>query len=460
MKLVMKFGGTSLADAERIRRCARLVRDHAAGDRVAVVVSAMDGVTEELLALADAAVHGGHGITEARLAALRERHQEAARILGEPGPATALLEDLARLLQGLAAVGEVTPRSLDAVVSFGERLSAILFTRALGLEGVEAQTFTGQLAGLVTDQSFGEADPLLELSLYQVSQTLSPLLEKGKIPVVTGFIAATQHGVTTTLGRGGSDFSATLLGSALEADEIWIWSDVDGLMDADPRIVPTARRIERISFAEAVEMAQFGAKAMHPRALEPAAERGIPVRMKNTFNPDGPGTLIAEDAEDAAGTVARSIHAITDAGLITVTGAAMIGRAGTAARVFQSLAERGINIRMISQSVSEAGISLAVTGRQLQSARAALESALLRTRAARRIEVEPEVAIVALVGSGMRGIPGVAARVFAAVARRKINVISIAQGSSELSISFVVPREAGAEAVRALHEEFLAPRSA
>ena len=316
-------------------------------------------------------------------------------------------------------MGELTARSRDAVLSFGERLAAALF----------------------------------ELSLYQMGERVGRALGEGRTALVTGYIAATQHGVTTTLGRGGSDYSATLLGAALGAGEVWIWSDVDGLMSADPRLVPEARLLEQISFAEAVEMAQFGAKAMHPRALEPAAERGIPVRMKNTFNPASPGTLIS--GGEASGTVARSIHLVQDAGLINVTGAAMIGHAGTAARVFQTLAERGINIRMISQSVSEAGISLAVAGNQLEAARAALESALLRTRAARRVEADREVAIVAVVGSGMRGVPGVAARMFGAIARRGINVIAIAQGSSELSVSFVVSRAAGPEAVRALHEELV-----
>jgi aspartate kinase len=222
----------------------------------------------------------------------------------------------------------------------------------------------------VTFERFGEAEPLMELSLYQIDQTLGPLLTAGEVPVVTGYIAATQHGITTTLGRGGSDYTATLLGAALKAEEIWIWSDVDGLMSADPRIVPEARRLECISFGEAVEMAQFGAKAMHPRALEPAAERGIPVRMKNAFNPEAPGTLVADET-GAPGAVARSIHLVRDAGLITVAGAAMIGHAGTAARVCQALADRGINIRMISQSVSEAGISLAVCESAREGARRA-----------------------------------------------------------------------------------------
>ena len=453
MKLVMKFGGSSLADAARMRGCAALVKARA-GDRVAVVVSALDGVTEELIALAEAAALSGGAVMKSRLAALRLRHAEAAETLGARAPVAELLDQLERLAFGIAAVGELTPRSRDAVLSFGERFSAALFERALALEGVPARAFTGAEAGLVTDEAFGDAEPLIELSLYQAAATLGPVLATGDVPVVTGFIAATQHGAITTLGRGGSDYTATLIGAALKVEEIWIWSDVDGLMSADPKIVPGARRLERISFAEAVEMGQFGAKSMHPRALEPAAERGIPVRMKNTFAPEGSGTLICADA-GAGGEVARSIHLVADAALITVTGAAMIGHAGTAARLFQALGERGINIRMISQSVSEAGISLAVAGRQIERARAAIEAALLRTGAARGVEVVEDAAIVAVVGLGMHGTPGVAARVFTAIARRGINVIAIAQGSSELSISFVVAREAAPEAVRALHEEFL-----
>ena len=455
MALVMKFGGTSVADAARIEDCARIVRDVAARTPVVVVVSAMDGVTEELLALADASVHGGAGVASEHVRALSARHAAAAAVLGAEAETARLLEELERLAGGLEAVGEVTPRSLDLALSFGERLSAVLVSAALTRAGVPARALTGQQAGIVTDAQHGEAEPLIELSFYQLKETLGPLLARGEVPVITGFIAATQHGTVTTLGRGGSDYTATLIGSALPAEEIWIWSDVEGLMDADPRIVPGARRIERIAFPEAVEMAQFGAKAMHPRALEPAAERGIPVRIKNTFDPAGAGTLIVPASADRGASVVRSVHVVSDAALVTVTGAAMIGRSGSAARVFQALADHGVNIRMISQSVSEAGISMAVAGRHLQRARAALEAALLRTHAVRAVEVEPDVALVAMVGSGMRGTPGVAARLFAAIARRGINVIAIAQGSSELSVTLVVPRDAGPHAVRALHDEFL-----
>jgi aspartate kinase len=454
MKLVMKFGGSSVADAEKMRRCAKLVQERAGRDRVAVVVSALDGVTEELLELAEAAGAANRPAVEARMKDLRRRHEECARALEEAGGTAALLEELHRLVVGISAVGELTPRSKDAVVSYGERMAAVLFRRALEREGARARAYTGQEAGLVTNDRFGEAEPLMELSLYQIAETLRGPFEAGEVPVVTGFIAATQHGVTTTIGRGGSDYTATIVGAALKADEIWIWSDVDGLMTADPRIVPGARRLDRIRFIEAVEMGLFGAKSMHPRALEPAAERRIPVRMKNTFRPEGPGTLITDEGPEST-EVVRSVLLVRDAGLITVTGAAMMGRPGTAARIFQLLADRGINVKMIILSVSEAGISFAVSGSQVAAARAALEAGMLRSGEARRVDVEEGVAIVAAIGSNMKGHPGTAARVFGAVARRGINVIAIAQGSSELSISFIVKGDAGPEAVRALHEEFL-----
>ncbi len=454
MKIVMKFGGTSVADLERIRHCARIVRERAEKDRVAVVVSALDGMTEELLELADEAGAANAPAVEARLKEIRRRHEEIARGLGEPGLAEPLLDRLDRLALGISAVGECTARSRDAVVSHGERLSTVLFRKALELEGARARAFTGREAGLVTDGRFGEAEPLMELSLYQIAGTLGEPLEAGEVPVTAGFIAATQHGVTTTIGRGGSDYTATIVGAALKADEIWIMSDVEGLMSADPRIVPGARRLDRISCAEALEMGLFGAKSMHPRALEPAAERRIPVRMKNTFNPSGEGTLITDEGP-ASKDLVRSVLLVKDAGLVTVTGAVMMGRPGTAARIFRVLAEEGINIRMIVQSVSEAGISFAVAGGQLARARAALEASVLRGGDARHVQVEEKVGIVAVVGSNMKGVPGVAARVFGAVARRNVNVIAIAQGSSELSISFAVRGEAGPDAVRALHDEFL-----
>jgi aspartate kinase len=454
MKIVMKFGGTSVADADRMRRCAKLVKDNLSGNQIVVIVSALDGMTEELLALADAAGTANHPAMNARLKEVRRRHEEAARTLDQPDAVATLLGQLDQLILGISMVGELTPRSRDAVASFGERLSAPLFRRALELEGLKSRAFTGQEAGLVTDERFGEAEPLMELSLYQIADALKGPLEAGETPVVTGFIAATQHGVVTTIGRGGSDYTATIVGAALKADEVWIWSDVDGLMTADPRIVPQARLLERIRFIEAIEMGLFGAKSMHPRALEPAADRKIPVRMKNTFNPGGAGTLIIDDST-RPNEIIRSVLVVKDAGLINITGAVMMGRPGTAARILGLLGAQGINVRVIILSVSEGGISLAVNGTQLAQARATLEANLLRSGEARQIQVVEKVAIVAVIGSYMRGHPGTAGRVFSAMGRKGVNIMAIAQGSSELSISFIVKGEDGPEAVRALHEEFL-----
>jgi aspartate kinase len=454
MKIVMKFGGSSVADAERMRRCARIVKERAGKDRVVAVVSALDGITEELLALADAAGTANHPAIDARLKEIRRRHEEAAKAAGDAGIVQPLLEELGRLALGISMVGELTARSKDAVAAFGEKLSTPIFRKILEGEGVKARAYTGQEAGLVTDEKYGEAEPLMELSLYQIAESLKGPLEAGEVPVVTGFIAATQHGITTTIGRGGSDFTATIVGAAVRADEIWIWSDVDGLMTADPRIAPQARLLERIRFIEAVEMGLFGAKSMHPRALEPAAERKIPVRMKNTFSPAGPGTLITDEGGPPKELI-RSVLLVKDAALINIAGPAMMGRPGTAARVCQVVGDQGINLRMIILSVSEGGISLVLSGAQASAARAALEANLLRTGIARHVDVIDKVSIVAVIGSYMRGHPGTAARVFGAVGRKGVNVMAIAQGSSELSISFVVRGEEGPDAIRALHDEFM-----
>jgi aspartate kinase len=417
------------------------------------VVSALDGMTEELLALADAAGTSNRPAMDARLKEIRRRHEEIAKGLGEPGLVAGTLDQLDHLALGISAVGELTARSKDAATAYGEKLAAPLFAKALAAEGVKSKAYTGQDIGLVTNDRFGEAEPLMELSLYQIADVLKAPLEAGESPVVTGFIGATQHGVTTTIGRGGSDFTATIVGAALKADEIWIWSDVDGLLTADPRIVKGARLLERIRFIEAIEMGMFGAKSMHPRALEPASDRKIPVRMKNTFTPDGPGTLISDDGP-APKELIRSILMVKDAALINITGAAMMGKPGTAAKICQVLADQGINIRVIILSVSEGGISLAVAGSQASLARAALDAHVVRTGIAKHVDVIEKTAIVATIGSYMRGHPGTAGKVFSAMGRAGINIMAIAQGSSELSISFLVKGDDGPKAIQALHDEF------
>lgn len=446
MTLVMKFGGTSLAEAETIKRCAAIVRGQDA-HRVVTVVSAMSGVTDLLIELAQAAAAGTRMRVHTLLGKLHERHELTAQAFGASEGIAPLLSQLDALVAGIGAVSELTPRSRDAVVSFGERLSATIVAAAL-----DGHAMTGHEVGIVTDDRHTEASPLMKLSLHQIRETLQPRLEHGERIVVTGFIAATQHGVITTIGRGGSDLTATLIGAALPADEVWIWSDVDGLMSGDPRIVSNARLLDRITFAEAIEMGQFGAKSMHPRALEPAAEYSVPVRMRSTFNPDCAGTLITNG--QPGGETVRSVLRLRGSALVTIAGAAMVGQPGTAARVFQALADVGVNVQVISQTVSEAGISVVIPQSQLDRARVALESRLVRTGVARNVEIQSDIDVVAVVGAGMAGVPGIAARVFGAVAGGDINVMAIAQGSSELTICFVVKADASAQAVQALHAEF------
>jgi len=445
-----------MKDAETIKRSASIARESAPGKGVVVVVSAMDQVTEMLLELGEAAAGDNRAAVYALMARIRSKHEEAARGVGGPAPDTvrALLDRLEHLADGISAVGELTVRSKDAVVSFGEKLATVMMSAALGCKG-----FTGQEAGIVTNDHFGKAEPLMDLSLFQLKSNLQPLLDKGDAGgrvVVSGFIAATQHGVTTTLGRGGSDYTACIIGAALKAEEVWIWSDVDGLMSADPRIVQQAKLLDSVTFAEAIEMGQFGAKSMHPLALEPAAEHSIPVRLRNTFTQQSPGTKLVPEAPTASSaTPVKCVLLHKNASLITVSGAAMIGRPGTAAQVFRALADANVNIMMISQSVSEAGISLVVAKDHAERAKAVLERTLMKGGVAKGVALLDQVAVVAAVGSGMHGTPGIAARVFGAIARKKINVIAIAQGSSELSISFVTGADDAPEGVRSLHAEFV-----
>lgn len=451
--IVMKFGGTSMKDAGTIRRSAELATTSSPGRPVVAVVSAMDGVTEMLLELGDAAAADNRAAVRQLLEQVRDKHTAAAQALGgsAPGAVGAMLDRLDGLVAGIGAVGELTARSKDAVVGFGEMLSTQLMSAAMVCPGL-----TGGEAGIVTDEHFSKAAPLMDLSLFQLRQNLQPRLAGGGRVVVSGFIAQTQHGVTTTLGRGGSDYTACIVGAALGAEEVWIWSDVDGLMSADPRIVPGARLLDEITFAEAIEMGQFGAKSMHPLALEPAAEHGIPVRFRNTFNPRSSGTrIVPAPPRPDDGRPVKSIPLLKNAAVVTVSGAVMIGRPGTASRVFAALADARVNIMMISQSVSEAGISLVVNRDQAERARAVLERTLMRSGIARAVTLLDNVCAIAAVGSGMAGHPGVAARVFGAIAAGGISVIAIAQGSSELSISLVVREDQAAAAVKALHGEFI-----
>jgi len=462
-RLVMKFGGTSLAAGENFRLVADLVSNYVnQGFEVVVVVSALKGVTDRLIEASEHAKTGDLETIYRFKREITEEHLEAARksirdpnIRREVSDALRrTLNELEKVLTGIAYVGELTPKSRDYVLSFGEKLSTRIAWGTLRDAGLNAQYFTGGSAGIVTDSNFGEAKPLMNVTKHQVKSRIEPLLEEGVVPVITGYIAATPEGVTTTLGRGGSDYTATIIGAALGVDEVWIWTSVDGLMTSDPKIVPDAKVIPEVSFQEATEMAVFGAKVMHPRALEPAMEENIPVRIRSIFNPESLGTLIVKEQKIKPVDVVKAITLVKDVALVNVSGAGMIGAPGTAAKVFDVLGKKNINILMISQSVSEANISFIINRGLLEKAVNALEIALLGRGLIREVTAEDDICVVAVVGAGMRGTPGVASRVFSAVARRGINIRMIAQGSSELNISFVVKEVDGEEAVRAIHEEF------
>jgi len=459
----MKFGGTSVATGKNIRHVAKIIADNRSDVcGVVAVVSALEGVTNQLVQAAEEAKKGNREYISKFKQELLERHLATSReaIKDEQLEADteqvvkARITELEQILTGIVYVGELTPKSRDTVISFGERLSAPIVSSVLKDIGLKSQHLTGGEAGIVTDNNFGEACLLMNFTKFQLTKNIEPLLKKGIVPVVTGFIAATQNSEVTTLGRGGSDYTATIVGAALEADEVWIWTDVDGLMTADPKIIPEAKTIAEISFQEATELTIFGAKAMHPRALEPARKEGIPVRIRNVFSPDNPGTLIIQDVKTKTKDGVKAVTLVRNVAVITVSGAGMVGAPGTAAKVFEVLGRENINILMISQSVSESNISLVIQESLLERAVNTLEIALLGRDFFREVMSEDDVCVVAVLGAGMKGIPGVASRIFSSVAQKRINVLMIAQGSSELNVSFVVKEKDGAETVRAIHKEF------
>jgi aspartate kinase len=460
--IVMKFGGTSVGTGKNIRHVASLVAQTAKENKVVVVVSALATVTNSLIEIADQAKKGTEHQIKDFTSKLYEKHQTAIveaikdkALQKEIEQITkASVAELGKVLTGVCYVGELTPKSRDYVLSFGERLSAPIVWGALRDLKADSQYFTGKDAGIVTDAAFGNASPLMNVTMHLLKERLGPLLEKGTVPVVTGYIAATQDGVTTTIGRGGSDYTATILGVALGADEVWIWTDVDGIMTTDPRIVPDAKMLPQLSYQEAAEMAIFGAKAMHPRALEPVIEAKIPVRIRSTMHPENQGTLITDAATSKATGAVKAVALIKDVAMVNVNGAGMVGQPGSYTKVFDVLGKNDINIMMISTAVSEANISMVIKRSLVGRALSTLEIAFLGRGMVTEVTAEDDVAVVAVMGANMKGSLGLASKIFAVVANAGINIRMIAQGSSELNISFVVKEKDGAAVVKAIHEQF------
>lgn len=457
--VVFKFGGTSVGSPPAIEAVAKIVAAET-GERV-VVVSATAGTTDALLRAVEQATGGDAATAQQTIERLSEEHRNLIADLMGVNAASALSEivDLTdrtiALLRSVALLRECSPRTMDAILSYGERVSAPIIAALLTARGVAAEALSAE--GLViTDDAFGHANPLLEPTRERAEQQLVPRMRYGTVPVVTGFVGSTADGVTTTLGRGGSDYSAAVLAAALGASECRIYTDVSGVMSADPRIVSDAKPLPAISYAEAAELSYFGAKVIHPRTVLPAIEAGIPVRILNTFAPNDPGTTItASTPRDS--TVVKATTSLGGLGLVTVQGAGMSGVPGFAARVFDTTAAEKISVLMISQASSENSICLVVRSDSVQRLEAALKRMFSKELARHDVEkvaIEAPVAIVSAVGEGMRGTPGVAARLFGALGRARVNVIAIAQGSSELNISLVVGEKDRDTAVRAIHQEF------
>ncbi|POQ99021.1 aspartate kinase [Alkalispirochaeta sphaeroplastigenens] len=455
---VMKFGGSSVADADRIRAVGEIVCQAAQEGPVALVFSAMKGVTNSLLEAADLA-QDGQGAYRDILRDLRSRHEQVVRELVPPGDTggTAdlvenLLEELSELLHGVSLVRECSPRTRDLVVSFGERLSCPVIAAYLTSRGTPAEWVDAREM-IVTDENHGSA--LVKSS--RTSQAIAGRLHGVTgIPVITGFIAATPQGVTTTLGRNGSDYTAALVGAAMAASAVEIWTDVDGVMSADPRYVEKAFVIPDLSLQEAMELSYFGAEVIHPYTMIPSVERHIPLWIKNTLNPGARGTRITRESPETDHTI-TGIASIENVALINVQGGGMLGIPGIASRVFGALARAEVNVIMISQASSEHSICLCVRETELHRACEFLRQELrpeLESRRIEQFEEQPSLEIIAVIGAMMRGHPGIAGKLFSALGDSGLNVLAIAQGSSEMNISFVINREDRKAALNVVHDAF------
>ena len=448
---ILKFGGTSVADAAAVERVTGVVRSHG-GPRPVVVVSALAGATDALLAAADAAADGDPRATAPSLDALLERHARIANQLARPEARKLLLGELAaarreitRLLDRVEQEPDRRAVLRDEIASYGERLSASLLAAALTGAGM-AGCYVDSRHCLTTDATHGRANPLLPVTIERTRAALTPLLEDGLVPVLGGYIAATADGITTTLGRGGSDYSAALVGAALDAHEIQIWTDVSGVLTADPRVVPGARTVSSLSYAEAAELAYFGAKVLHPKTIQPAMERDIPVRICNSRAPRDAGTVVTAQGEVSPGGVKAIAHkcGVT---ILQITSTRMLGTYGFLRALFEVFDRHRTAVDVVTTSEVSVSLTVEDTG--------SLEAILADLRGLGSVSLERDRAIVCVVGEGLRATPGIAARVFATV--RDINVSLISQGASRVNLTFVVEEARVGEVVCRLHQAFFEP---
>jgi len=459
----MKFGGTSVGNAGSIEKTVEIIRAAARDSNLVVVVSAMSGVTDRLIEAAALSESGDSEQVAQILEELHNQHNDVARALipstAERSRIACKIQEMFRegdhLCQGTILLRELTQRARDTISSLGERLSAPLVAATLADRGVASEAIDATEL-VVTDSYHGASEPLMDLTLERCEARLRPLLHKGIVPVVTGYIGATPEGVPTTLGRGGSDYSATILGAVLDADEVIIWTDVDGVLTADPRLVSGACTIPEISYREAAELAYFGAKVLHPKTLRPLMQSEIPLWIRNTFAPERPGTKITVTGSPSGGRV-KALTAISDVALITVGGPGIVGVRDVLGRTFMTTGAVRADVLLVSQSSSQNDICFVVPSAVAKRTVEALRREFARDLAHHDVEhitLDQNAAIVAVVGEKMHGIPGIVGRAFGALGRGNVNIVAIAQGSSECNISFLVAKKDMKTALVAAHQEF------
>lgn len=461
--LVMKFGGTSVGSQIAMNNAVKIIHQtRKEWPRVIVVASALSGVTDILIKSAERASCGDLIFSSQAAIELHQRHHDMVEAMIPDSTRKdrlhneidQLLSEFSNLCQAISVLGEATPRAYDAVASIGERLSVRILSAAIDTPEFHSHMIESTRL-IVTDNHYQNAHPNMKLSAEQVIEILSPILDNGDIPVVTGFIAADADGVTTTLGRGGSDFSASILAVALHASEVWIWTDVDGVMTADPRLVPDARTIPTLSFREVAEMAFYGAKVLHPKSIQPVIEAGIALRVCNTLDPSKPGTrLVAENGSNNYGSI-KALAAIRGLKLVTLTGTGMLGVPGVAGRIFSAVARTGVSIPLIIESTSEQAICFPVPKECINEVLKALHTHLgdeFRQGDIDRATTSDEVDIITVVCPKLRTTPGIAGQIFSCLAAAGINVLGISIGASDVSANLIVSASDTQAALIELHK--------
>ena len=455
---VLKFGGSSISSPERILNVLDIIRLSLSGEESVVVVSAFGGVTDQLIEMSTLASRAEKRYEDI-LSGLETRHincvktlivdSEHERVLSRVND---LIHELKDLLRGMSLVRESPPQTRDLILSFGERLSALIISESLKSQGIDAE-FLDTREIIKTDRTFGSARVDMETTIANIQHCFNG---RTSTQIVTGFIGSTEEGKTTTLGRSGSDYTAAIVGMALGAEVIEIWTDVDGVMTADPRKVPEAFPIQSMTYEEAMEMSHFGAKVIFPPTMQPAMSHQIPLTIRNTFHPELSGTVIKERAGKKENVI-TGITSIPEVALLRVQGSGMIGVVGISGRLFKVLSEKNISVILITQASSEHSICFAIRPEIANIVKEAIESEFsleIQTQIIDKVKIEHDLSILAVVGENMRHTPGIAGKVFDALGDSGINVVAIAQGSSERNISIVIDRRNEENALRVLHQAF------